>query len=102
MVCSLSIVTLFYFSSFSTDNYGLLLYSGCIQVETFGGEMHCCDEFQDVSLSHICFYFKNVSAAVKKKKFLFDFPLSRGVTLAPNLAESLGFKAARKRDIKVA
>ncbi|VDD93452.1 unnamed protein product [Enterobius vermicularis] len=70
------------------------------KVETFGGEMHCCDEFQDVSLSHICFYFKNVSAAVKKKKFLFDFPLSRGVTLAPNLAESLGFKAARKRDIK--
>uniref|UniRef100_A0A0N5AIY2 Membrane-bound transcription factor site-2 protease n=1 Tax=Syphacia muris TaxID=451379 RepID=A0A0N5AIY2_9BILA len=29
------------------------------KINSYDGEVHCCEEFPNVSLSHICFYFKN-------------------------------------------
>lgn len=70
------------------------------KVESYDGEIHCCAEFLNVSLSHICFYFKNETNIDKKNKHILDFSLGRGISLAPNLAESLGLKTLSKQNIK--
>lgn len=67
------------------------------QINSYDGEVHCCEEFPNVSLSHICFYFKNKT----EEKIVPSINAVRNtdVSLALNLAESLGLKGPLKQQV---
>lgn len=90
-----------------TSKYGYcipdeeILPSIATKVEPYDSEIHCCSEFSNVSLSHLCFHFKNETVLSKGNISLRGLLPNRGVSLAPNLAESLGLKSRSKRSLKL-
>lgn len=70
------------------------------KINSYDGEVHCCEEFPNVSLSHICFYFKNKT----EEKIVPSINAVRNtdVSLALNLAESLGLKGPLKQQARSA